>query len=301
MEVSKQNWDGATLQSLITNRIEENFALEYKAAAAIDESERGKREISKDVSAFANSDGGTLIYGIREHSDPTLSHFPERIDPLSRTRFPKEWLEHVISNIRPAIPDLRIVPVQPFDDPDGVVYVVEIPKSATAHQASDLKYYKRYNFESKPMQDFEIRDIMNRSRFAKVTARATFALLQFDTEGSLHFEIFNDSEVLVRHFAAIIHAPLKWRGKALMFEDDPVVDEVEKMTALRLSFSNHLGPPLFPRSRQYRNFKCRFGTYEMEPPNQITDLRYRLYADAAPYVSGSFEIESILKRTSSFG
>lgn len=39
---------------------------------------------------------------------------------------------------------------------------MNIPKSNTAHQAFDKKYYKRYNFESVAMEDYEIKDIINR-------------------------------------------------------------------------------------------------------------------------------------------
>jgi len=41
----------------------------------LNNTERNKNEISKDVSAFANSDGGTIIYGIEEEG-----HLPKRID-----------------------------------------------------------------------------------------------------------------------------------------------------------------------------------------------------------------------------
>jgi len=44
-----------------------------------------------------------------------------------------------------------------------VAYVVEIPKGTTAHQATDWRYYKRFNFISVPMEDYEIRDVMNRA------------------------------------------------------------------------------------------------------------------------------------------
>ena len=57
------------LDSLILNHIEENIHLDYKAADALSKSDNKKKEISKDVSAFANSDGGVIIYGIREFAD----------------------------------------------------------------------------------------------------------------------------------------------------------------------------------------------------------------------------------------
>lgn len=39
-----------------------------------------------------------------------------------------------------------------------VVYAVEIPKGTIALQAQNLKYYRRYNFESVATRDHEIRD-----------------------------------------------------------------------------------------------------------------------------------------------
>ena len=46
-----------------------------------------------------------------------------------------------------------------FDKNNIVIYVVDIPQSNIAHQAFDKRYYKRFNFISTPMEDYEIRDI----------------------------------------------------------------------------------------------------------------------------------------------
>ena len=71
-----------------------------------------KKEIAKDVSAFANSDGGTIIYGVSEYNDAERSHLPEQISPINRVEYTKEWLEHVInSNISPKINSLKIIPI----------------------------------------------------------------------------------------------------------------------------------------------------------------------------------------------
>ena len=35
----------------------------------------------------------------------------------------------------------------------------------TPHQAQDKRYYKRYNFQSAPMDDYEIKDILNRVKY----------------------------------------------------------------------------------------------------------------------------------------
>jgi len=60
-----KDYTQAELESLITNRVEENLNLDYKGADAlynIDGKIDRSLEISKDVSSFANSDGGIIIY-----------------------------------------------------------------------------------------------------------------------------------------------------------------------------------------------------------------------------------------------
>jgi hypothetical protein len=151
------------LNQLITDQIEESISLEYKAADALQNTDSNKKEIAKDVSAMANSAGGVIIYGIKEFDETAKRHLPEKITPIKRTEYSKEWLEHVInSNISPKIEGL-LIHVIPLDQSDEAAYVVEIPKSSTAHQnTKDQRYYRRYNFESVSMIDYEIRDIMNR-------------------------------------------------------------------------------------------------------------------------------------------
>lgn len=158
-------WNLNKLEELITSGIEENLNLDYKSADALGKSDGKKSEISKDVTAFANSAGGIIVYGLAEFNDPAKKHLPEKINPVNRTEFTKEWLEQVInSNISPKINGLIIHPITIGNVEDNnVVYIVEIPQSDTAHQAKDKRYYKRYNFESVAMEDYEIKDIINRT------------------------------------------------------------------------------------------------------------------------------------------
>ena len=153
----------AELNQMIANQTEEDLHLDYKGAGSLATTDGKKKEIAKDISAFANSDGGFVIYGIKEFDDLPRRHLPERLDPVDRTAISKEWLEQVInSNIQPKIEGLTIHPIPLASNATHVAYVVNIPKSNTAHQASDKKYYRRYNFESVAMEDYEIKDIINR-------------------------------------------------------------------------------------------------------------------------------------------
>ena len=161
--------DAKDLSNYIDNKIEENLNLDQKAAGALESTDSKKTEISKDISAMANADGGIIIYGIQEYKEKPKKHLPEKITPIDRTLYSKEWLEQVIqSNIRPKIDNLIIHPIKLSSNDTHVAYVVEITKSTTAHQAKDKKYYKRHNFESVPMDDYEIKDIMGRSKNPKI-------------------------------------------------------------------------------------------------------------------------------------
>lgn len=295
-------WNIAQLDSMITSKIEENLSLDYKAAGAIDVADKKKMEITKDVCAMANSSGGTIIYGMAEYQDDARRHLPEKVDPIKRSQYSKEWLEHVISNIKPRIELLKIFPVEIPTSPDHVVYVVVIPKSTTAHQALDCRYYRRYNFESVPMYDYEIRDVMNRQRFSKVAVSAYIQLVNIGSRGVLHFEMRNISDVLARHVAAFVHVPipLKLAGKVLIFKNG-VLDNLEDGSALRLNFSNSGGAPLFPKSTFYINFEsdvaigCEVRNINSSLTKTISDIRYRVYADAMPFIEGRFDPVQILK------
>lgn len=163
-----RTWQESTIREYVTNAIQESLVLDYKAADALGSSEGKKSEITKDVSAMANSAGGVIIYGVKELKDPAKKHLPEDIDPIDQTIITKEWLEQVINNIRPRIDGIVIHPVALSLGANNVVYVIEIPQSSTAHQANDKRYYKRFNFLSVPMEDYEIRDVMSRAQYPKI-------------------------------------------------------------------------------------------------------------------------------------
>jgi hypothetical protein len=156
----EEQYDESYLNSLIKGKIEESLTLEYKRSYSLENNEHNKSEISKDVSAFANSDGGKIIYGIIEDN-----HIPVGIDGWAPVEGKKEWLDQVInSRIQPRIFGVEIYPIRLESKPEKAVFVVEIPKGITAHQASDCKYYRRFNFESVPMYDYEVKMTINRAR-----------------------------------------------------------------------------------------------------------------------------------------
>ena len=82
-------WDEKKLQSLINDEVEENLLLEYKGAGAIGRTDGKKKEISKDISAMANSAGGIVIYGITEFDSAEKRHSAQ----WSGNRYPPALLQ----------------------------------------------------------------------------------------------------------------------------------------------------------------------------------------------------------------
>ncbi|NQX91264.1 MAG: ATP-binding protein [Flavobacteriales bacterium] len=150
----------AHIDYLIKSRSEESVHIEYKAGAALEGTDNKKHEISKDISSFANADGGIIVYGVYEQD-----HMPEGYAFVNGNNYSKEWLEQVInSKIKRRIPGLTIDVIRVGNKITQSVYVVRIPRSPEApHMASDGRYYKRYNFESKRMEEYEVRDLFRRT------------------------------------------------------------------------------------------------------------------------------------------
>jgi len=166
MEIHKrENYDMDFIQSLISNGIEESINIDFKAAEALSKVDAKKKEISKDVSAFANSDGGIIVYGLNENN-----HKADSLSFIDGNEFSKEWLEQVISStIQRNIPNLKIFPIRNKGKINETIYVVQIPESFDApHICKDKKFYKRYNFESVAMEEYEVRNLYGRKNKANL-------------------------------------------------------------------------------------------------------------------------------------
>lgn len=203
-------WEEQDVQEMIDRGIEENLHLDYKGMRSLERTESKKKEISKDVSAFANSDGGVIIYGVKEHDGQGKRHLPEKIeDGFDPAVLPREWLEQVIDSlIRPRINGLFIKPIL-IRRTNKFIYVVNIPKSNTAHQAGDRRYYKRLNFESVPMEDYEIRDVMNRGNQPELEPIFDSRTIR-DSSGvtfELQIKLLNKSAVVVNNFQIDLALP----------------------------------------------------------------------------------------------
>jgi hypothetical protein len=156
-------WTFDDIQALVDNEEPESVTLEYKRE--IDTSPGGKKELAKDVSAMANSQGGHLIIGLAEedHRPQMPDHFVGRM--LGQQKV-EEWLEQVLnSNVQPRV-GLRIRPISVPDTAAECVVVIEIPQSPRVpHMVTtegEKRYYVRHNFQTLPAEEYEVRDMFER-------------------------------------------------------------------------------------------------------------------------------------------
>lgn len=172
------------IQALIDDKVQESLHLDYKEARAVGKTSKQKFDFAKDVSSFANSDGGVLIYGIKEKG-----HLPISITGIDHLQFTKEFLEQTIrTNISQPIPNFTVFPI-PVNDNESV-YSVKVEKSyGIPHQCKENKiFYKRHNFESIPMENYEIEDIRNRRRIIPFLISITSTL---ESNMQVYLEIKN--------------------------------------------------------------------------------------------------------------
>jgi hypothetical protein len=168
------DWDESDILSLIENSVPESLNLEFKACDAL-RNERWRSEFAKDVSAFANSAGGTLVYGIRESKD---THEAEGIDegyaPNERS---KEQLEQILnSQVQRRIEGIRYnVVALTTTNPNKNLFVIYVPKSNQSPHMANNRYYRRFEFASVFMDEYEVRERYGRETYpGKDIVRAWF-------------------------------------------------------------------------------------------------------------------------------
>jgi len=290
-----RNWTESRLQNFITSEIEESLTLEYKAAEALDRNETKKKEITKDVSAMANSAGGILIYGISEFGDAERRHLPEKITPVDRRKYPREWVEQIIQAIRPRIDGIVIHSINLSSGESDVAFVIEVPQSNTAHQASDHRYYKRFNFQAVPMEDYEIRDVMFREQTPNIALNFLIQITD-DARWSLVIQALNNGSAFAQYVAVFLDAPV------------PILQNIEnrmnikdggryyrhRLTNLNQEYADEQFKSSFPLLRSMSmSWKIPLNETLEEFRAQDLALKWKTYADNALPKEGRISLREI--------
>jgi hypothetical protein len=149
------------VKSLIAAREPESLRLDYKETLDISK-ESGKKELAKDVSSFANEQGGVLIYGVPEARQDDLP----RPKPLAECgmeidRGLTESIESILINtVQPPLHalDIRVVDI-PEIAPKHLLLIHHPESYWKPHMFEGYgvrRYYRRGNFQAIPMSEREV-------------------------------------------------------------------------------------------------------------------------------------------------
>ena len=176
--------NSAEIQRLIEDRAQESLYLEFKRGDALGRQNNQRAELIKDVTGFANADGGRIIYGIAESRPVDGVAAAESLAPVVDATITREWLSSTIHDH--TSPRLHDFDIEEIAVPGGRVLVVDIKAAGTAHQTlvGDLRYYQRVGVTTRPLEDFRIRDLM--SRGTRPTAEVAVRTQNHGISADLH-------------------------------------------------------------------------------------------------------------------
>ena len=181
------------IQTLVESEIEESLTLEYKRQI-------GKnKDIARDISAFANTAGGTIVYGVLDEDK-----IPRSIVWIADAGIEELIQNVIVTAIYPIVEGVKVTRIPSPKNKSEAIYVVGVPKSLNApHMAFD-RYYRRRGSVSVPMDDIEVKS----------------AIFSSGRNTALRFEISQNLELINRTLRLIeqvyVLAPHERQGVALI-------------------------------------------------------------------------------------
>jgi hypothetical protein len=159
-----RNWNFKTLELYVKDNDQESLYLEFKESRALlGWASNHKKELAKDVSAFANSGGGLIIYGAKESKNYKFAGFDDGL-PIEDGWH--ERVQQVIdspSYLHRKIEGLTIHKIENPANDNTVFLIIYIPQSIyPIMENKTYTFWRRSNVITVKMEGFEIEDVWNR-------------------------------------------------------------------------------------------------------------------------------------------
>ena len=150
------------LRRLVADRVTEDRHLDFKQTA-YSQTDSGTKELIKDVTAFANADGGYIIIGAQEDGDGRVTGFADVPDAENARR---SIIDRCLARIDPRP---RGLDVAVFGVDGTTILVIHVPESdrkphCARPDAEHHYFWRRYEDGNKLMSTAEIRECFEGDR-----------------------------------------------------------------------------------------------------------------------------------------
>lgn len=203
----------------------EDLYVEYKNGASFKDARAiadAKLELRRQVSAFANSDGGVILYGVSDPeidrgsgtvtTKPAIAACPAHINGTEL----RAWMRDVVRDMTPFFGQVPLFP-EPIDVGGGdvvqAIVVTRAPALVPCVEGRELRFYMRFGDATLPADPWLLTDLqLGRRRHPRFTVdapadfreRASSSYL-FGGEGPVftpEFQVANDSLVHAKNVRA---------------------------------------------------------------------------------------------------
>jgi Putative DNA-binding domain len=279
-------------QELVTNRVPESKTMEYKQVLLLN-TDKDKKEFLADASAFANSEGGDLIYGIIENHG-----IPVSIPGITMIN-PDSIILQIESLLRDGI-DPRICNVTINTCPIGSNHIlhIHVPKDLQRiHQVTLKDHFKFYARNSNGKYIMRTEDIENEMHLRSVSKLKIKSFL----DDRLEIIILNKAPVILHSNGKIalhlIPIPNFTHQVSINLND---TNEFYKIPPLgggnrtpRRNFEGLLSASLAPGQTSYDNYLQIFRTGVMETVNSEFFFPYQKELRMVVSKGCNYEVEIV--------
>jgi hypothetical protein len=229
----------ADLQRLIDEQREEDLHLEFKEKhdrrdGVVHQNDR--KSFSETLSAFANSDGGVLIFGVETAKAPNRADYAYQLKPITDVgTFRVRLQDSVMNSTQPSVDGVRIELI-PSAKNSGYIKCLIPDSSKPPHRAmfADREYWRRATTGRRRMEHYELEDMFGRRLRPLLRLHCHFSMNENPPAESLAFALLNVGRGIAKHagFYCRVLAPAN-----ITFRDRINIDDCTALNQGSPSFS----------------------------------------------------------------
>ncbi|MFL6387284.1 MAG: helix-turn-helix domain-containing protein [Terriglobales bacterium] len=130
-------------------------------------SDQGK--LAKAISAFANADGGVIVYGLEAKRDAQGRDIVQTVKPLIDPALVQSKVLGLVGQLLQPPVEGILVEIRKKRSKQGYVVVLIPPSDSGPHRAKPQhEYYRRHGSASLPMEHYELEEMFGRRRRPKL-------------------------------------------------------------------------------------------------------------------------------------